>query len=128
VEGEPMALALTGYSWWEVEGHGARIAAVLVNAAANLAALAVDAGLYDLAHWGLGQARMLAPYNEALSRTAMQVSAAAGDADRLRQEWRECQRRIDELDPGGTPSGRTEQLYGELSRQLLVGPHGANHR
>ena len=128
VEGEPMALALTGYSWWEVEGHGARIAAVLVNAAANLAALAVDAGLYELAHWGLGQARLLAPYNEALSRTAMQVSAAAGDADRLRQEWRECQRRIDELDPGGTPSGRTEQLYGELSRQLLVGPHGANHR
>jgi DNA-binding SARP family transcriptional activator len=128
VEGEPMALALTGYSWWEVEGHGARIAAVLVNAAANLAALAVDAGLYDLAHWGLGQARMLAPYNEALSRTAMQVSAAAGDADRLRQEWQECQRRIDELDPGGTPSGRTEQLYGELSRQLLVGHHGANHR
>jgi DNA-binding SARP family transcriptional activator/LysM repeat protein len=128
VEGEPMALALTGYSWWEVEGHGARIAAVLVNAAANLAALAVDAGLYELAHWGLGQARLLAPYNEALSRTAMQVSAAAGDADQLRQEWRECQRRIDELDPGGTPSGRTEQLYGELSRQLLVSPHRANHR
>jgi DNA-binding SARP family transcriptional activator len=128
VEGEPLSLALTGYSWWEVEGHGARIAAVLVNAAGNLAALAVEAGLYDLAHWGLSQARLLAPYSEALSRTAMQVSVAAGDADRLRQEWRECQRRIDELDPGATPSGRTEQLYGELSRQLLVSPNGATTR
>ena len=33
VEGEPLANALAGYSWWEGEGHGGRIAAVLVNAA-----------------------------------------------------------------------------------------------
>ena len=36
-------------------------------------------------------------------------------------EWRECQRRVDALDPGCSPSARTESLYGELSRRVLVG-------
>jgi DNA-binding SARP family transcriptional activator len=121
VEGEPLANVLSGYGWWEAEGHGARIAAVLVHAAGNLAALAVDAGDFELAQWGLGQARLVDPYSEALSRVAMQVAAAAGDADRLRREWRECQRRIDELDPGSSPSVRTERLYGELAQRVLVG-------
>jgi len=121
VEGEPLANALSGYAWWEAEGHGARIAAVLVDAACGMAALASDAGLFDLARWGLEQARIVEPYSEALSRSAMQVAAAEGDADRLRQEWRECQRRVDALDPGGSPSARTESLYGELARRVLVG-------
>jgi len=128
VEGEPLANALSGYAWWEAEGHGARIATVLVDAACGMAALASDAGLFDLARWGLEQARIVEPYSEALSRSAMQVAAAEGDADRLRQEWRECQRRVDALDPGGSPSARTESLYGELSRRVLVGaalPDGA---
>jgi DNA-binding SARP family transcriptional activator len=121
VEGEPLANALSGYAWWEAEGHGGRIAAVLVDAACGMAALASDAGLFDLARWGLGQARIVEPYSEALSRSAMQVAAAEGDADRLRHEWRECQRRVDALDPGGSPSARTESLYGELARRVLVG-------
>ena len=121
VEGEPLANALSGYAWWEAEGHGGRIAAVLVDAACRMAALASDAGLFDLARWGLEQARIVEPYSEALSRSAMQVAAAEGDADRLRQEWRECQRRVDALDPGGSPSARTESLYGELARRVLVG-------
>ena len=121
VEGEPLANALSGYAWWEAEGHGGRIAAVLVDAACVMAALAADAGLFDLARWGLAQARVVEPYSEALSRAAMEVAAAEGDADRLRLEWRDCQRRIDSLDPGGSPSARTEALYGELSRRVLVG-------
>ena len=121
VEGEPLANALSGYAWWEAEGHGGRIAAVLVDAACGMAALASDAGHFDLARWGLEQARIVEPYSEALSRSAMQVAAAEGDADRLRQEWRECQRRVDALDPGGSPSARTESLYGELARRVLVG-------
>ena len=100
VEGEPMANTLAGYAWWEDEGHSARIAAVLVNAASDLAALAVEAELFELAQWGLEKARLLEPYSEAISRAAMQVAAAAGDGDRLRREWAECQRRMDELDCG----------------------------
>jgi DNA-binding SARP family transcriptional activator len=121
VEGEPLANALSGYSWWEAEGHGARTAAVLVDAACRLADLAAGAGLFDLARWGLERARLVEPYSEALSRAAMELAAAEGDADRLRLEWRECQRRVDALDPGATPSSRTETLYGELSRRVLVG-------
>jgi DNA-binding SARP family transcriptional activator len=121
VEGEPLANALSGYSWWEAEGHGARIAAVLVDAACCLATLAADAGLFELARWGLERARLVEPYSEALSRAAMELAAAEGDADRLRLEWRECQRRVDALDPGASPSSRTETLYGELSRRVLVG-------
>jgi DNA-binding SARP family transcriptional activator len=124
VEGEPLANALSGYTWWESEGHGARIAAVLVNAACNLAALAVSSGAFELAQWGLGQARLVEPYSEALTRAAMQVAAAAGDADRLRREWRECQQRMEELDPGSSPSPRTERLYDELADGVLVSTNG----
>ena len=125
VEGEPLANALSGYSWWEAEGHGGRIAAVLVDAACSMATLATDAGHYGLAHWGLQRARLVEPYSEALSRAAMRVAAAEGDADRLRLEWRDCQRRVDALDPGSSPSTRTETLYGELSRGMLVGARDA---
>jgi hypothetical protein len=128
VEGEPLSNVLSGYGWWEAEGHGARTAAVLVNAAGNLAALAAKAGDFELAQWGLGQARLVDPYSEALSRVAMQVAATAGDADRLRREWRECRRRMDELDPGSSPSARTERLYGELAQRVLVGVTGTPRR
>ena len=94
---------------------------MLVDAACSMAALATDTGLFELARWGLEQARVVEPYSEALSRSAMQLAAAEGDADRLRLEWRECQRRVDALDPGSSPSTRTESLYGELSRRVLVG-------
>ena len=104
VEGEPLANALSGYSWWEAEGHGGRIAAVLVDAACAMAALAGDADYFELARWGLERARLVEPYSEALSRAAMQLAAAEGDADRLRLEWRDCQRRVDSLDPGSSPS------------------------
>ena len=120
VEGEPLANVLSGYSWWEAEGHGGRLAAVLVDAACAMAALATRAGHLELARWGIEQARLVEPYSESLSRAAMEVAAAAGDPDRLRREWRACQRMIDALDPGSSPSQRTETLYGELSRGVLV--------
>lgn len=128
VEGEPLANALAGYAWWETEGHGGRIAAVLVTAACSMAALATEAGLFELARWGLERARLVEPYSEALSRTAMEVAATEGDADRLRLEWRECQRRVDALDPGSSPSPRTEELFGELSRRVLTGPRRPVHQ
>ena len=120
VEGEPLGNVLSGYSWWEAEGHSGRVAAVLVDAACAMARLATGAGHFGLARWGIEQARMVEPYSEALSRAAMEVAAAAGDADRLRLEWRACQRMVDSLDPGCSPSLRTETLYGELSRRVLV--------
>jgi DNA-binding SARP family transcriptional activator len=121
VEGEPLAGTLTGYAWWSAEGHERRVAATLVDAACRLARLAVRHGHLELARWGLEQARLVEPYSEALSRAAMELAAESGDADRLHREWVECQRRVDELDPGSLPSEATERLYADLRRRVPAG-------
>jgi len=118
VEDEPLARTLSGYGWWQAEGHEQQVAGVMVDAACRLAVLATADGLFDLARWGVEQARRVEPYSEALSRAAMQVAANAGDADRLRREWQECLRRVDELDPGSLPSEATENLYADLCRRV----------
>ena len=118
VEGEPFSTTLAGFSWWETEGHGGRVTSALVEAACALAALAAESEYFELARWGLDQARLVSPYSEALSRAAMEVAAAEGDADRLRREWHDCRRLVDALDPGCSPSARTEALYGELVERV----------
>ena len=70
-QASPWPTRLAGYTWWESEGHGGRVAAVLVHTACNLAALAVQAGRFELAQWGLEQKRLVDPYSESLSRAAM---------------------------------------------------------
>ena len=119
VEGEPLAGVLTGYSWWSAEGHERRVAEALVDGACRLVRRALVTGHLDLARWAVAQARVADPYSEALSRVAMEVAAAAGDADGLRREWVECQRRVDELDPGGLPAEETERLYAGLRRSVV---------
>ena len=115
-----MANALSGYAWWEAEGHGARIAAVLVNAASDLAALAVEAGLFDWPNGASARPGWSIPTARPSPRAAMQVAAAAGDADRLRREWRDCQRRIDELDPAARRR-RAPSALRRAGRRVLVG-------
>ena len=56
--------------------------------------------------------RIVEPYSEALSRSAAAPGGSRGDADRLRL-GRECQRRVDTLDPGSSPSA-PESLYGDF--------------
>ncbi len=125
IEGEPFSGVLSGYAWWQAEGHEARVTGVLVDAACALAPLAMAGGMVDLARWALSQARLVDHYSEALSRAAMQVAAAAGDIDLLRREWAECQQRVNELDPGSLPSERTEQLFAQLSaRETVSTGHG----
>jgi LysM domain len=121
VEGEPMAGALTGYAWWSAEGHERRVAAVLVDGACRLARLAEQHGHLELARWGIDRARLADPFSEVLSRAAMRLAGETGDADRLRREWAECQRRVDELEPGSLPSEATERLYVDLRQRLTLG-------
>ena len=119
IEDEPLSGVLSTYGWWQAEGHEGRIRALIVEAACNVARLASEADLDDLADWAIARARLLDPYSEALSRAAMRWAASSGDTDRLRREWVECQQRVDELDPGSVPSERTERLYAELTRRAL---------
>ena len=118
VESEPLARIYSGYSWWRAEGHERRIAGCLVDAACRLSRLASPAGHPGLARWAIDQARLVEPYSEALSRAAMEVAAESGDIDGLRQEWFDCKRRVDELDPGSAPSESTHELYDRLRKGL----------
>ena len=118
VKAEPLAGVLAGYAWWRAEGHERRVADAVVDGACALVRAALGSGDIDVARWALAQARKVEPYSEALTRAAMRVAAESGDVRRLHAEWRECQRQVDELDPGGTPSERTEQLYAILRAQL----------
>ena len=122
VEGEPLSGALSGYAWWQAEGHAGRTRDLLVGAACDVARLAADARLDELAEWALDRARVLDPYSESVSRAAMRWAASRGDVDRLRREWADCRRMVDELDPGSVPSERTERLYAELRRQVCSSP------
>ena len=117
VKGEPLAGVLSGYSWWSSEGHEARLNATIVDAACRAVHLAIGEALLDLATWVLDRARLVDPYSELLSRAAMATAAASGDRTRLRREWDECRRRVNEFDPGGLPSQETERLFDHLSRR-----------
>jgi DNA-binding SARP family transcriptional activator len=121
VEGEPVSGILSGYAWWQSEGHAGRVRGLLVEAACGIARLASASGPGGLVEWALGQARAVDPYSEELTQAAMRWAAESGDADRLRREWAECRRMVDELDPGGVPSARTEALYAELTRRTSAG-------
>ena len=81
VEGEPLANALSGYAWWETEGHGGRIAAVLVTAACSMATLAADAGLFELAGVGTGTS----PPGRALQRIPVADRHGGGGGRRRRR-------------------------------------------
>ncbi|HTX62034.1 MAG TPA: bacterial transcriptional activator domain-containing protein, partial [Acidimicrobiales bacterium] len=121
VKGEPLGGVLSGYAWWGAEGHERRVADAVVDGSCALIRAALGSGQLDLARWALVQARKVEPYSESLSRAAMHVAAACGDAHRLHAEWRECRRQVDELDPGGVPSERTERLYAQLRARLAGG-------
>ena len=126
VKGEPLGGVLTGYAWWRAEGHERRVADAVVDGACALVGAALDSGDVDLARWALVQARKVEPYSESLARAAMRVAAAGGDVRRLHAEWLECQRKMDELDPGGVPSERTERLYATLRTQLAGSSNGTS--
>jgi hypothetical protein len=125
VEGEPLGGVHLGYGWWGTEGHEGRVTTLLVDAACELARLAIGAGHPGLGRWGVAQARMVEPYSEALTRAAMRVAAESGDGARLHREWVECRRRVDELDPGSLPSAQTERLYADLRRSIPQRATGA---
>jgi DNA-binding SARP family transcriptional activator len=120
IEGEPLSGALSGYSWWRAEGYEAKVAVILVDAACHLAELAIGHQWFELARWSLERGRMIDPYSELLSRRAMELAASSGDVTRLRREWLECQRLVDELDPGCRPSESTTRLFAELSDRLSI--------
>lgn len=120
VGGEPLGGELTGFGWWRSEGHERRLADAVVDGACTLMRLSISEGQLDRARWTLERARAVEPYSEALTRAALRLAAASGDAHRLQREWNECVRQADELDPGTLPSAKTEQLFVLLRSRLAA--------
>ena len=124
IESEPLSGSLSGYGWWRAEGHEARFISIAVDAACAAVRLAIRSGLLEFATWIVDRGRLLDPYSEQLSRGAMTIAAATGDRARLNREWDECQRRVSELDPSGSPSAETELLFRRLARSAAAAVRG----
>lgn len=114
IESEPMAAALSGWEWFGAEGHRARLDAAVEHAALDLAARCLRRGLFDLAHHGLNQARLVVPYSEALAEQAMELAAAQGNLLRLRSAYGDLGQIVETLDPGCWPVASIEQRYRAL--------------
>lgn len=127
IGGEPLANALSGYSWWRSEGHEGRLTASVVDATAEAVRLATLEGSLDLAWWFIDKARLVDPYSELISRAAMATAAASGDMSSLKREWNDCKRRALELDPEGVLSPQTQRFVAKLLGTATNGEvHHAN--
>jgi DNA-binding SARP family transcriptional activator len=58
------------------------------------------------------------PYSEALAEAAMEVAAASGDAAELRRAFDDLGRVVEELEPGGWPTGGAEERYRQLRAEI----------
>ena len=118
IEGEPLGAVLTGWDWFTVEGHRARLETAIEDATVWLIDLALDAGLVDLAQLALDRARPALPLSEAVAAAAMEVAAAQGSMVALRKRFEELGSLLDELDPGSWPVTAHERRFSELSNGL----------
>ena len=118
IEGEPLGAVLTGWDWFTVEGHRARLETAIEDATVWLIDLALDAGLVDLAQLALDRARPALPLSEAVAAAAREVAAAQGSRVALRKRFEELGSLLDELDPGSWPVTAHERRFSELSNGL----------
>jgi DNA-binding SARP family transcriptional activator len=118
VEGEPLAATLSGWDWFTVEGHRARLEAAVEDAATWLIDLALDAGLPDLAQLALDHARPVLALSEPLAARAMEVAAAGGSLRDLQRSFDDLGDILDELDPGCWPVAVHEERFRALAASL----------
>ena len=126
VEGEPLAATLSGWDWFTVEGHRARLETAIEDAAVWLVDLALDAGLVDLAQLALDRARPAVALSEPLASRAMELAAARGSMVDLKRSFAELGAVIDELDPGCWPVLAHEERYRQLAERLRSNPDQAS--
>ena len=118
IEGEPLAAALSGWDWFTVEGHRARLDAAIEDTAIWLVDLALEAGLLDLAQLAIDRARPALPLSEDLAARAMEVAAAQGSLLELQRCFDDLGAILDEIDPGCWPVHAHEVRFGDLVQNL----------
>ncbi len=104
---------------WLVEDHQVygHMERVLVDAAAELGELALQAGDRPLADQAAGIGGLLVPGSEAMCRLHMRAAAAAGDLRALEAAYEQAQRSTAEEDPWVEVDDETEALYRDLSER-----------
>jgi hypothetical protein len=120
VEGEPFSGLLSGYGWWQAEGHESRVAGILIDAVLALVRIALNLDMREVAYWAVEKGRLIDPFSDSVATVALQLAARSG-IDHLRREWTNCCRRADELDPGALPSDQLERVYNRLRDALRSG-------
>jgi DNA-binding SARP family transcriptional activator len=88
----------------------------LVDAAAELAALALAAGDADAAVWAADQGLDVVPDQEALYRVKMEAADLAGKPDAIDTAFRHAQRAAQTIDPFEDVQPETQALYERLKR------------
>jgi DNA-binding SARP family transcriptional activator len=114
IEGRPLSSCVLGFDWFFREGHDRILARALSNGVSEVLDHAISEGHLDLARLLIEKAALINPYSETLARCAMSVAAASNDVDQLQQEWTSHLRRLDELEPGLSPSATTEAHFWRL--------------
>jgi MYXO-CTERM domain-containing protein len=114
IEGRPLSSCVLGFDWFFRGGHERVLARALSKGVARVLDHAIAEGHLDLARLLIEQASLVNPYSETLARGAMSVAAATNDVDQLQQEWNGHLRRLDDLEPGLSPSARTEAHFWRL--------------
>ena len=105
------------FSWVEVERLDGVMEAVIGDAAATLAELALASGDRATARFAVHQGLLGVPHAEGLVRWAMRIAAAGGDRAGIERAWRDARRIATELDPLGVPEAETAELYESLRRK-----------
>jgi MYXO-CTERM domain-containing protein len=114
IEGRPLSSCVLGFDWFFRDGHERVLARALSKGVTHVLSHAIARGHLDLARLLIQQASLVNPYSETLARGAMSVAAATSDVDQLQQEWNEHLRRLEELEPGLSPSATTEAHFWRL--------------
>lgn len=115
VRGRPFEGA--AWAWVEVERLDGAMEAAIVDAACDLADLALEGSDLDTARFAVNQGFLAAPDAEPLVRAAMRTAAAAGDRAGVERAWRDARRLATGLDPLGQPEPETVALYESLRQQ-----------
>lgn len=127
IEDIPLVDVRSGFSWWDDDGHARQVETAAINAASQMVPLALANGKGDLAQWAVQQARLVAPYAEALFTLDIDVASAAGDRWRVKHIYTKCRDMLRDLDPDAAPDAATEWVY----RRAMSGKdsyHGTSHR
>ncbi len=114
IEGKPLASCVLGFDWFFREGLDRVLARALSHGVESVMDHAIAQGHVALARMLIDKATLVNPYSETLARAAMSLAAASNDVDQLQQEWNGHLRRLEELEPGLSPSAMTEAHFWRL--------------